>query len=68
MDKDEVKGIINTELKKFTADALDKENAKLIASRGSKTHNELISVIKDSIEAVYKTLWSKSSMWRSDIK
>lgn len=68
MDKDEVKGIVNSELKKFAVEQLDKEVGKLLKTNGTASRNSMISAIKDSIEAVYKTLWSKSSLWKSDIK
>ena len=68
MDKQEVKGIVNDEIKKFVIDTLDKEMKKIMHSNNSATRDELIKTIKDSIEAVFKVLWMKKDFWKSDIK
>jgi len=68
MEKTDVKGIVNDEIKKFVNDSLDKEIRKILHSSNSATRDELISTIKNSIEAVYKVLWQKREMWKTDIK
>ena len=68
MDKLEVKQIVNDEISKFVNDSLDKEIKKIMAKSGSQTRNELISTIKNGIEAVYKVLWQKRDFWKTDIK
>jgi hypothetical protein len=68
MTKDEVKTIINSELKSFYADSLDKEMAKKLRMNNTASRNELIATIRDSIENVVKVLWQKKTMWTNDIK
>lgn len=68
MDNTDVKGIVNDEIKKFTIDKLDKEMAKIMRSKNSATRAELISTIKDSMEAVFKVLWQKRDFWKTDIR
>ena len=68
MEKTDVKGIVNDEIKKFVNDSLDKEIKKILHSSNSATRDELISTIKNSIEAVYKVLWQKREMWKTDIR
>jgi len=68
MEKTDVKGIVNDEIKKFVSDNLDKEIKKILHSSNSATRDELITTIKNSIEAVYKVLWQKREFWKTDIK
>lgn len=68
MNKDEVKAIVNDEIARFVSDSLDKEIKKVLHSSNSKSRDELISTIKNSIEAVYKMLWQKRDFWKTDIK
>jgi hypothetical protein len=68
MDKTDVTAIVKDEIGKYVKDVLDKEVATLMHSNNSKTRAELISAMKDSLEAVYKMLWVKRDFWKSDIK
>jgi len=68
MNSSEIKSIVKDELNKFVSDLLDKEIAKLLKQNNSKSRNEMISTIKDSLEAVYKVLWQKREFWKTDIK
>lgn len=68
MEKTDVKGIVNDEIKKFVSDNLDKEIKKILHSSNSATRDELITTIKNSIEAVYKVLWQKREFWKTDIR
>ena len=68
MDEKRVKNIVDDEIKKFVNDSLDKEVKKVLHSSNSQTREELISTIKNAMEAVYKMLWVKKDFWRSDIK
>jgi hypothetical protein len=68
MEKTDVKGIVNDEIKKFVNDSLDKEIRKILHSSNSATRDELIQTIKNSIEAVYKVLWQKREFWKTDIR
>ena len=68
MNVNDVKGIINDEIKKFVDDSLDKEMKKILRNSNSQSRDELIATIKNAIEAVYKVLWQKRDFWKTDIK
>ena len=63
-----VKEIVNSEIKKFVNDSLDKEIGKILHKGNSASRDELISTIKNSMEAVFKTLWSRKGFWSDQIK
>ena len=68
MDKNDVKEIVNTEIRKFVNDSFDKEIKKVLHNSNSKTRDEMISTIKNAFEAVYRVLWQKKDFWKSDIR
>ena len=68
MNKEQIKRVVNDEINSFVNDSLDKEIKKVMAKSGSQTRNELISTIKNAVEAVYKVLWQKRDFWKTDIK
>lgn len=68
MNKEEIKRVVNDEISKFVNDSMDKEIKRIMAKSGSQTRNELISTIKNAVEAVYKVLWQKRDFWKTDIK
>ena len=67
-DRNELISIVKDEVNKFYNDSLDKEIKKVMAKSNSQTRSELISTIKNSLEAVYKVLWQKRDFWKTDIK
>jgi hypothetical protein len=67
-DRNEIESIVKSEIKKFLDDSLDKEVKKVVARSNTQTRNELVSLIKDSLESVYKMLWMKRDFWKHDIK
>jgi hypothetical protein len=68
MDNTDVKRIVNDEISNFINDSLDKEIKKIMAKSGTQTRNEMISTMKNALEAVYKVLWQKRDFWKTDIK
>lgn len=68
MDKEDIKRIVNDEITKYINDSLDKEIKKVMAKSNSQTRAEMISTIKNALEAVYKVLWQKRDFWKTDIK
>lgn len=68
MDKNEVKEIVNSEIKKFVDDSLDKEMKKILRNSNSQSRDEMINTIKNAMESVYKMLWQKKDFWKADIK
>jgi len=68
MNNEDVKRIVNTEISKFINDSLDKEIKKIMAKSNTQTRNEMIRTIKDSLESVYKLLWTKRDFWKNDIR
>lgn len=68
MNNEDVKRVVNDEITKFVNDNLDKEIKKVMVKSNSQTRGELISTIKNAIEAVYKVLWQKRDFWKTDIR
>jgi hypothetical protein len=68
MNKSEIIEIIKSEINKFINNSLDNEIKKIIQKSNSHSRDELIKTIKNSLEAVYKTLWQKRDFWKTDIK
>lgn len=67
MNKQEVKEIVNAEINNFVKDSFDAEIKKILGSSNSKSRAEMISTIKNAMEAVYKLLWQKRDFWKTDI-
>jgi hypothetical protein len=68
MNKQDVKKIVDDEISKFVKDSLDKEVKLIIAKSNSSSRGEILSIVKNAMEAVYKVLWQKRDFWKSDIK
>lgn len=68
MDNEDVKKIVKDEITKFVDDSLDKEIKKILTKSNTLTRSEMISTIKNALEAVYKVLWQKRDFWKTDIK
>ena len=68
MNRNEVKDIVKDEMNKFFNDSLDKEIRKIMSKSNSQTRSEMISIIKNALEAVYKVLWQKRDFWKTDIR
>lgn len=67
-DREEIIKVVNSEIKKFAADSLDKEVSKVVGKSNTQTRTELVKLIKNSLESVYKLLWQKREFWKNDIK
>jgi hypothetical protein len=68
MNKDEVKEIVNNEIKKFINDVLDKEMKKILQSKSSASRGELVDMVRSAFDSVYQTLWQKKDFWKTGIK
>jgi len=68
MDKQEVTRIVNDEIKSFVSNSLDKEIKKVLGKSNTQTRGEVISIIKNAMESVYKVLWQKRDFWKTDIR
>lgn len=68
INKEDVKAIVNDEIKKFVNDSFDKEIKKVLHNSNSMTRAEIIVTIKNAMESVYKLMWVKRDFWKSDIK
>ena len=68
MDKEIVKDIVNDEIKKFVNNSLDGEIKKIIGKSNTQTRSEMVSIIKNALESVYKMLWQKKDFWKADIR
>jgi len=68
MNRQEVKEIVNNEISRFVDNSLDKEIKKILSKANTQTRGEMISAIKNALEAVYKVLWQKRDFWKTDIR
>jgi hypothetical protein len=67
-DRNEITSIIKDEIKKFHKDTLDMEIKKILAKSNGKARGEVVNLVKNAMEAVYKVLWQKRDFWKTDIK
>jgi hypothetical protein len=68
MDSASVKEIVNSEIKKFINDMLDKEMKKILQKKGSASRNELVDMVRSAFDSVYQTMWQKKDFWKTGIK
>lgn len=68
MDNQEVKKIVKDEIRSYVKDSLDNEIKKMISKSNSPTRGQMIDIIKNAMEAVYKVLWQKRDFWKTDIR
>jgi len=68
MERNDIKEIINDEIKKFVNDSLDKEVKRILRSSNSQSRQEVVDIIKNALDSVYKVLWQKKDFWKTDIK
>ncbi len=68
MDKMDIKAIVNDEIKKYINDSLDKEIKKILRSSNSTSRDEVINIIKNAFDSVYKVLWQRKNFWSDAIK
>ena len=67
MNKEEIKNIVRDEIERYIKNDLDKDIKKIISTK-TQSHGVIIDIIKDSLEAVYKTFWQKRDFWKNVIK
>jgi hypothetical protein len=68
MDKQDVKKIVDDEIRSFVKDSLDDEIKKIMGKSNTKTRSEIVTIMKNALEAVYKMLWVKRDFWKTDIR
>jgi hypothetical protein len=72
MDKqikeNDVKKMVNDEITKFVSSSIDKEVRDLLRKKNSQSREELLNILKQSLESVFKQLWVKRDFWKTDIK
>ena len=61
MNKLEVQKIVSDEIRKFLSDKIDNEIAKLVRTRSSKTHSEMVDIIRDAMVVVHKYMWANKT-------
>lgn len=64
----DVKKIVNDEITKFVSSSIDKEVRDLLRKKNSQSREELLNILKQSLESVFKQLWVKRDFWKTDIK
>ena len=68
MEKSEVQKIVSDEIRRFLSDKIDGEIAKLVRTRSSKTHSEMVDIIRDAMTVVHKYMWTNKENWKNSIK
>ena len=68
MDNQDVKKIVKDEISSFIKDSLDTEVKKIISKSNTSSRKEIVSIMKNALEAVYKVLWQKRDFWKTDIR
>ncbi len=68
MGKPEVQAIVKDEIKKFVNDSFEKEMKKSLSKSNSPARGEVVTIIKNALESVYKMLWVKRDFWKTDIR
>jgi len=66
--KTEIKKIVEKEIENYINSKLDDEIHKAIKKSKSKTREEVLDIMKNSLESVFKVLWQKRNFWKTDIK
>lgn len=64
----DVKKIVNDEITKYVSSSIDKEVRDLLRKKNSQSREELLNILKQSLESVFKQLWVKRDFWKTDIK
>ena len=64
----DVKKMVNDEITKFVSSSIDKEVRDLLRKKNSQSREELLNILKQSLESVFKQLWVKRDFWKTDIK
>ena len=68
MDKTDIRAIVDDEIKKFVKDSLDKEIKKILRSSNTASRDEIVNIIKNAFDSVYKVLCQKKEFWKTDIR
>lgn len=66
--ENDVKKMVNDEITKFVSSSIDKEVRDLLRKKNSQSREELLNILKQSLESVFKQLWVKRDFWKTDIK
>ena len=66
--KEELKKIVNTEIKSFVRNELDAELKKIMAKTNSDSRKEMTNVVKDGLAKFAEFMFIRKGIWQNDIK
>ena len=66
--KEELKKIVNDEIKSFVKDELDYELKKLMSKSNSDVRKETTNVVKDGLAKFAEFMFVRKGIWQNDIK
>lgn len=66
--KEELKNIVNDEIKSFVKNELDSELKKLMSKSNSDVRKEMTNVVKDGLAKFAEFMFVRKGIWQNDIK
>ena len=66
--KEELKKIINDEIKSFVKSELDMELKRIMSKSNSDSRKEMTSVVKDGLAKFAEFMFIRKGIWQNDIK
>jgi hypothetical protein len=67
-NKEELKKIINDEIKSFVKSELDNELKKIMSKTSSDSRKEMTNVVKDGLAKFAEFMFVRKGIWQNDIK
>ena len=66
--KEELKTIVNDEIKQFVKNELDGELKRIMSKTGSDSRKEMTNVVKDGLAKFAEFMFIRKGIWQNDIK
>jgi len=67
-ERSDIVDVVKSEIKKFVNDSMDKEMKKVLHKSDSAARKEMVSLLRNGLEAAFKIFWIKKDFWKTDIK
>lgn len=66
--KEEIKKIVNDEIKRFVKSEFDGELKRLLSKSNSDSRKEVTNVVKDGLAKFAEFMFIRKGIWQGDIK
>lgn len=66
--KEELKSIVNDEIKQYVKNELDSELKRIMSKTSSDTRKEMTTVVKDGLAKFAEFMFIRKGIWQNDIK